>query len=396
MRILIVANFCLDFNGNVDGRFLYLAELLSQRGHDVELITSDFSHSTKKRKVRPLQEAYKTKLTYCHEPGYVKHTGIKRLWSHYVWGKNVMKYVKTIEKPDLIYCAIPSLTSARLLAGYCKRNHIRFAVDIQDLWPEATFMLLKNRILRSFTLPMKWYANKSYAAADYIIAVSRTYVNRALSVNKKHPKHLSVFLGNDKAYFEKGLKFLQKKPIDEFWINYVGTLSYSYDLKCVIDAIELLNKRETIDKKLRFVVCGDGPLRKQFEDYAKARRIDFCFYGKLPYAEMVGVMCSSDVVVNCITRGAAQSITNKIGDYALSGLPVINTQESDEYRAMVEKYQCGINCECGNSEQVADAIKKLVNDRNLRKSMGYNSSVLGRELFDRRHTYLQIVNMITQ
>ncbi len=396
MRILIVANFCLDFNGNVDGRFLYLAELLSQRGHDVELITSDFSHSTKNRKELPLQNAYKTKLTYCHEPGYVKHVGIKRLWSHYEWGKNVMKYVKTLEKPDLVYCAIPSLTAAKLLAGYCKKKHIRFAIDVQDLWPEAIFMFIHNKLLQLFTIPMKWYANQSYRAADYVIAVSETYMKRALSVNRKCSKHISVFLGNDKAYFEQGLNFLQEKPKDEFWINYVGTLSYSYDLKCVIDAIAMLNEQQVVNKKLRLVICGDGPLRKQFEDYAKARHIDFCFYGKLPYVKMVGVMCSSDVVVNCITKGAAQSITNKIGDYALSGLPVINTQESDEYRAMVEKYQCGINCECGNSEQVADAIEKLVNDRNLCKLMGYNSSVLGRELFDRRHTYLQIVNMITQ
>ena len=92
--IIIVANFCRDFDGKVDGRFLYLAEMLSAQGEIVELITSDFSHGTKSFKKTP-SIGYKSKLTYCHEPGYMKHAGLKRLYSHFIWGKNVSKYIKT-------------------------------------------------------------------------------------------------------------------------------------------------------------------------------------------------------------------------------------------------------------------------------------------------------------
>lgn len=396
MNILIVANFCYDFKGIVDGRFLYLAELLSNQGHKVELVTSDFSHFTKKAKGAPRQEAYKTKLTYCHEPSYAKHIGLKRLWSHYVWGINVMKYVQCLEKPDLIYCAIPSLTAAKLLGTYCMNNGIKFVIDVQDLWPEATFMLIKNRLLQLCALPMKWYVDKSYAAADYIVAVSKTYIERVMLVNKKATKQISVFLGNDAIYFETGKYFQVNKPQDEIWINYVGTLGYSYDLKCVIDAIAILNNRNSINQIVRFIVCGDGPLRLDFESYAKEKHVNVQFCGRLPYDKMVGVMCSCEIVVNCISKGAAQSIINKVGDYALSGLPVINTQESSEYRHLIEDYQCGINCECGNAIHVADAIEKLVLDSNLRKKMGANARKLGEERFDRRKTYQRIVDLITK
>ena len=74
---------------------------------------------------------------------------------------------------------------------------------------------------------------------------------------------------------------------------------------------------------------------------------------------MVGLMCSWDMVINPIMHDAAQSITNKVGDYALSGLPVINTQECPEYRELVETYQCGINCRCGDAEDVAKAVEAL-------------------------------------
>ena len=48
--IIIIANFCRKFDGTVNGRFLYLAEMFAKRGFRVELITSDFDHGTKKYK----------------------------------------------------------------------------------------------------------------------------------------------------------------------------------------------------------------------------------------------------------------------------------------------------------------------------------------------------------
>ena len=141
---------------------------------------------------------------------------------------------------------------------------------------------------------------------------------------------------------------------------------------------------------------GRGPLLDEFKKYAEDAGINSEFTGALPYEKMVGKMCSCDLVVNCINKGAAQSITNKVGDYALSGLPVINTQENLEYRRLIVMHQCGINCECGNAEQVADSIEKLALAPELRSKMGENAARLGRERFDRRNTYPKIVDAIEE
>ena len=87
-------------------------------------------------------------------------------------------------------------------------------------------------------------------------------------------------------------------------------------------------------------------------------------------------------------------VTNKVGDYAMSGLPVVNTQENREYRQLVEKYKCGINCECENVDDIANAIIKLSSDLDLRIKMGINSLTLDKEKFDRDNTYNEIVNAI--
>ena len=399
MKIVIIANFPLYLDGNINkGRFMYLGEMLCEQGHQVEILVSDFDHGTKAPRPKGAikQEAYKTKITVLHEPGYPQNISLRRLWSHYQWGRNVERYLNTIEKPDVVYCAIPSLTAARKAACYCKRASVKFIVDVQDLWPEAFVLAIKNKLLQKAFLPIAWYVNKAYSEANLVVAVSDTYANRALSVNKKGAKKLSVFLGNDGAIFDEARNSMKiDKPIGKLQLCYIGSLGYSYDLKCAIDGVAQYNTIAGLPP-MQFVVMGKGPLAEEFEQYAKEKKIDAVFTGNLPYSEMVARMCSCDILINPIVKGAAQSITNKVGDYALAGLPVVNTQENIEYRNFVASYLCGVNCRVGNVQDVADALVKLAKDTNLRESMGANARKFGIEKFDRRYTYKEIVKAIEE
>lgn len=388
MKIYIVANY----TNSETSRFFELARLFSSRGHDVVVITSDFSHSSKRlKKMMPQYDTFKT--VYLHEPGYKGNVTPKRLYSHYVWGKNVAKYLKTAEKPDVVYCAIPSLTVAREAGKYCKRNGVKFVVDVQDLWPEAFRMVLKNKLFNLLLKPMEWYVNKAYAMADLAIGVSETYVNRVLSVNKKIKSGVAVFLGNNGQLFEDSAKKYRNEYNDGIIrLCYIGSLSQSYDIKMAVDALAMASARMT--QHVKFMVIGGGVFKDDFEAYAKQKEIDCEFTGPLDYPKMVGELCSCDIVINPIKKGSAASIINKVGDYAFSGLPVINTQENPEYRKLVEMTHCGINCRCGNAEDVAAAIVKLVESPELRKQMGEAARQLGKDKFDRRYTYSKIIDAV--
>lgn len=394
--VCIIANFCLKFDGKVDGRFLYLAEMLAGEKFRVELVTSDFAHGIKCYKEPPVP-AYNSKLTYVHEPSYRRNISVRRLYSHWRWGRNVRKYLKKREVPDCVYCAVPSLTAALEAAKYAYKHRIPFIIDVQDLWPEAFGLAIKSHFLQKMLLwPMKLLADAVYKRANRIVAVSETYKDRALSVNRKVHDGLCVYLGNDgKVFDEAKEKYRVKKPENEVWLCYVGSLGYSYDIPCIIDALHLLKaKEERLQSAIKFVVIGDGPLREKFANYAKEKDVCVDFVGRLPYDKMVGLLCSCDVVMNPIKKGAAQSITNKVGDYALAGLPVINTQECPEYRSLVKQYGCGINCGIGNAKEVAEAIKILVSDQRKRDAMGKASRRLAEDRFDRSKTYWRIVDML--
>ena len=241
--------------------------------------------------------------------------------------------------------------------------------------------------------PMKKAADYIYSKADNIVAVSKTYANRAAIVNKKFEKKLSVFLGTDLEYFDEAHKKFEIVPFDDvIRVAYIGTLGSSYDIKSVIDSIKILNEKGI--KNILFVVMGNGPLQEEFEAYSKEKDVNCDFTGRMAYEEMVGKLCSCDIAVNPIRKGSAGSIINKVGDYAAAGLPVVNTQESKEYRKLVEDYQIGYNVENGNPVELAEKIELLYKDEILRKRLGDNNRKLAEEKFDRARTYKEIKKII--
>jgi glycosyltransferase involved in cell wall biosynthesis len=391
--VLIIAHFCSDFDGKGNNRFNYLAELLSNGDFDVELVTSDFSHEKKKKRM-PIVELFDYKITFIHEPEYKSNVSLKRVYSHKIFGKNFKNYILTRKKPDVIYCAVPSIEIAKEAAKYAQTNHIPFLIDIQDLWPEAFGLIIKLSFLHNIIFhSMIEDANFVYSSAKEIIAVSETYAARAKQVNTTCEKPTVVYLGTQLESFDKHAKDnrIYNKPDDEIWLAYVGTLGHSYDLICVFDALEIL---QTDDIRLKFIVMGDGPLRSKFSKYVENKRIEVEFLGRLDYAKMIGILCSCDIAVNPIKRGAAQSITNKHADYLAAGLPVINTQESKEYRNLVDEYKIGLNCNNNDSIDLANKIKILSLDRELRLNMGKASRKLSEEKFDRTVSYNKIYELI--
>lgn len=392
MDIVILADFCLDFDGSDNSRFVYIANMLKNK-HDVEIITSDFNHGRKKH-FPSVPNNYPYKITMLHEDVYKKNVCLQRFKSHFLWGKNVKEYLNKRKKPDVVYCAIPPLSGPYEAAKYCKKNGIRFIVDVQDLWPEAFRMVFNFPIISSCIFaPFNFLANRTYKMADEIIAVSQTYAKRGLRNCKKDTEGTVVFLGTELCSFDEAAKsFNIEKDENEIWVTYVGTLGHSYNIEIVIDALNLLPTE--IAEKVVFKVLGDGPLMERFRLHAESCKARVEFLGRLPYGEMVAYLKRSDIAANPISKGAAQSIINKHGDYAMAGLPVVSTQESEEYRKLLEEYNCGITCGVENAQEVSDAIKLLIENEALRLEMGKSSRKLGEEKFDRKQSYKLITQVI--
>lgn len=395
-RIVIIDHFSKAPDEPGNNRFIYLGELLCSYGFDVEIITTTFAHLKKKQRTieDTLYDSLPYKYTMLPEPGYPRNVCLKRFYSHYAFGKNLSGYLETMEKPDAVLAAVPSLDVGSAAGNYCSKYRIPFIVDIQDLWPEAFKLVLKLPVIRDLVfLPMTLQANRFYGQADRIVAVSETYKQRGLRSNQKDRNGLCVYLGTDLGSFDKSSKSIAvEKPDDELWIAYAGTLGHSYNIEIIFDALNQLPDK--LGQNVVFQIFGDGPYLERFQKYAENCKVKSVFHGRIDYPSMAAYLCKSDIAVNPIVKGAAQSIINKHADYAAAGLPVVNTQECEEYRNLLESYGCGINCEVESVKQVAKALQELIENPEKRKQMGVCSRRMAEERFDRRNTYQQIVREI--
>ncbi len=383
MDIIIIANFCGDFQRSDNNRFQYLASFLG-KDHEVELLTSDFLHSTKKH--RAPHSAPQFRVTMVHEPGYPRNICLRRFYSHWEFGRNVKKYLDSRKKPDVIYCAVPSLDAAKAAAEYAGRNRVPFVLDIQDLWPEAFKMVFRIPVISDLIfLPMKKTADAIYRSADLVISVSDTYAQRADQVNKTAEKAV-VYLGTDRTMVDSCVQETRSEH-DGIEVAYIGSLEKSYDLENVIRAVSLC-------RGIRLVIMGEGSKRESLQKLAQEQGIACEFTGRLPYPEMVARLCQCDIAVNPIKRGSAGSVINKVGDYAMAGLPVVNTQECEEYRNLLVRYQAGLNCRCEDARDMADKLQLLADDPELRYRMARNARTLGEEKFDRSKTYQSICDLL--
>lgn len=390
MDILILAQYCGSFSPADNDRFFDLARLLAKE-HEVEIVTSSFRHEVKRQRNREETPEDEVKITAPFEPGYPRNVCLGRFKSDYVWGRNVLRYLKQRKKPDVVYCAVPSLAGPLKAAKFCERNGIRFIVDVQDLWPEAFRMALDIPGISGLLFaPFMRMADGIYRRADAVCGVSEEYCNRALRVNRKGAKGTAVYLGTALEVFDRSAEaFAAEKRSGETWLGYVGTLGTSYDLPVVFEALRKIDY-----PGLKFIVMGDGPLADDFKKQAEG--LPAVFTGRIPYDRMCGILKQCDIVVNPIVGSSVATIINKHGDYAAAGKPVLNTQAGQEYRRLVEEYRMGFNCRNHDPADLAEKLEILLKDPGLRAEMGRNARRCAEEKFDRAKSYGRLREVILQ
>lgn len=391
--ILLITHYYHFPKEKDSSRYRTLADLIAaDERFSLEVITSSFYHRTKEQRDQNAclaQQAFK--VTFVDEPDYKKNISLQRLRSAKTFANNVLAYLKQRKRPDLIYQVVPSLDVADTVSKFAKENNIPLMVDIQDLWPEAFRMAIDIPVISDIGFyPMKRKADRIYARADQIVAVSDTYVERGKSKNKNNCKGLSIYIGTDmKLACEKMQPHEIRKPNGEFWVTYIGALGHSYDIELIIRALAKLKAQGM--ENIVFHVMGSGVLMERFEQTAKELDVNAVFHGQVDYGLMMARLAASDIAVNPIVGKSAASIINKVADYAAAAVPVVNTQNCAEYCTLLEKYNAGINCPAGDVDAVTQAIGRLYADSRLREQMHLGQQRLARAKFSREDTYPAIL-----
>ena len=364
MNITIVAPFCSLPNEPYFNRFRYLAERLAER-HDVLLITSNFRHHDKTFR-RPEDAAAasegRLKVMLLAEDGYRKNVSPTRLKSHRTFVKNLERWLQNCPpySQDVVYSAYPLMGSNILLGQHKARLGFKLITDVQDVWPESFSAVLPFiKKLPPRRLPFARRADRAYACADGLIAVSDSYLARARAANPDVPAE-TVYIGADFGEIAAIPPHLFSERKTRLF--YLGTLSHSYDVETVCRGVRLAQAR---GEAAELHICGGGG------DFDRLRAAyaggGIVFHGYLPYGDMLSLAKGCDIAVNAIHGYAPQTVTNKLSDYMALQKPILNSQEDPEVRRLLhllphEHYTSG------DAESFAAALGRL-------KSTGKNQKI---------------------
>lgn len=400
-RVLLINGFIYLPGEGGYKRTLYLFNMMKVQGYDVTLLTGDFNHYAKKaRDIEMFRKEYPgfNDIEILHMPAYTKNVSIGRWHSGNVWAKNVYNWLnERYQNYDVVYANMPDIPTILKIKNLCHAKGLKLIIDVRDLWPEVFRVLLKKEwMYKLITYPIKKRADRCYAAADEIIAVSNEYLQRGLSVNKKAKNKTAVYIGAtfDRFYsgIEKYSAEIEKKD-GEVWVTYAGTLGSTYDLYTLLDAAE---KLQSIGKDYILIkILGQGPDSESLKKYAadkQLRNVDFV--GFVDYEKMAAYLSKSDMTINSVKRRASQSIINKVADYFAAGIPCLNGSLCQEMRDLIVDYRAGLNFEPENVDSLVQAILEIEGDKQKAKEYGENAKRLAKEKFDRRETYPYIIKLI--
>ncbi len=391
-RVMIISLGYLWFPGEPGpSRIFDLAKMLVKAGVELECVTSDFQHFTKSKRNKEviLKQDHPFKITFIKSPKYHHNISIRRILSNIVSSYRVSKYLENrLDNVDVVYLTIPSNRIAKLVSNQCRKKGVTFIVDVEDLWPEAMYRYVKNNKIRKlFLKKIEKDADEAYNNASAVVGTSEDYTSRAFKKRKRNIPNETVYVGCDLDAFDRGVleneKYIQKND-NEYWITYTGSISNSYDIKTIIDAVNDLS-----DKNIHAQILGTGGMIDELKAYSKNMQ-NIHFWGYVDYDRMAAVLNKSDIVINSFVKGAPQSIVNKIGDYLASGKPIINTLENPVFCNIVNKYDIGVNIEAENVEALKNAIIDELGDE-LR---GINARKLAEQQFDRKTSYKRIIDLI--
>jgi glycosyltransferase involved in cell wall biosynthesis len=389
-KVIIVSTFSGPLDGTLSNRFVYLADTLSSI-FDVELITTDFYHSDKSR-LKTFFSFQNFDLKILTVPKYHGNISIMRMFSHFIFAVKVFKYlILKNQKNTLVYCAFPPI----FLAALCylaTKNKNKFILDVQDLWPEVFYASKSVNKLKFLFWPHRLLVKFLACKVQNLVSVSETYLSHFKLIGFKGRNTNVTYIGvhlEDNYDFEK-----ISNPTTEIVFVYAGTLGHSYNLNSFLIAFAKAEKSIELQNKIKLLVIGSGPIMKELQNISSLLKINIQFTGRIPHNEVLKYLKCSDVAINSVGPNMKQSIINKHGDYLVSGLPILSTQDNEEFKSLVNENGCGINVNPNSEEDLINAIVLLANSTELRNNFSKNALKLGQDSFLRKNGYQKLVELL--
>jgi glycosyltransferase involved in cell wall biosynthesis len=266
---------------------------------------------------------------------------------------------------DLVHLHLPNPAAvlAYLASGYRGRLVVTYHSDT-----------VKHRLLGRMFEPLLYAVLRR---SDAIIAASPNYIATSPALRAFRDRCHLIPHGIETAQFEQpdpDAVELIRARLGERLVVSVGRLVYYKGLEYLIRAMA--------DVHGKLVIVGDGPLRGKLERLAEkwgvADRVNFA--GEIDHAALVAYYHAAALfVLPSIARSEAFGIVQI--EAMAAGLPVVNTSLDSGVPFVSIHQETGLTVPPADSQALAAAINRLLDDPNLRQKLGHAGAQRARDEF---------------
>lgn len=338
--------FLISCSDHYDHRMQYWDTALRSLGFSTTYLTSDFSHTAKKK--------FSCAIPGCvqlHVHPYRKNLSLGRIFSHMEFARAVSRYLGSQKTPPtILVCLLPPNCLAEALARYRRRHpNILLIFDVFDLWPES---FPSSRLKQLLALPFRVWASlrdQNLKYADFVTTECELF-RRILSLPESSSRVIYFALPSSTT----GISSFPALPRDRAEIAYLGSINNLIDIPRISAFLKALSKIMPV----RLHIIGEGESRTAFCQAAEEAGAEVVFHGPVfDETEKDTILRSCHFGLNVMKSSVCVGLTMKSVDYLRHGLPLLSTIPGDTEELIQSK---GFGLVFDEPEAAAAAVAKAI------------------------------------
>ncbi len=383
MKILIVTQYFWPENFRIND----LALALTERGHDVEVLTGkpnyphgkfydNYSFFSKGFEIWNGIKIHRSPLIPRGSSG-----GLRLMLNYLSFAFfSVIKSFFIDGDFDKILVYEPSPITVGIPAIFMKdRKKANIYFWVQDLWPQSVSAaggITNKYIIKLLDKITRWI----YKASDKVLIQSEAF-REIINKQGVEDKKILFYPNSVESIFQvtsPKAEFLSLMP-KGFNIMFAGNIGESQDFETIIEAAKIV---KSVNSEIKWVILGDGRKKSYVEDKIKEFGLEDNLYllGSFPVNEMPCFYACADCLLVSLKRDYIFSLTipSKIQSYLACGKPILASLDGEGGRVITEA-KAGLVVEAENPTELATRAIEFYNMSKMDiDQMGVNA----RDYFD--------------
>ena len=377
-KIWYISKYCNIAHKNSSGsRGWILMKKFSLRGHETFIITSDNNEGIEElnfnSKFINFIKKDNIKIIILKTLKYSISKSFLRVFSWFAFEFNLLMLNKrSLSKPDVII--VSSLSLLTIINGILlkKKYSCKLVFEIRDIWPLTLIEEGGFSKYNPLIIFLAFIERLGYKNSDLIVGTMPNLTKHVKKVLGYSMPVKCIPMGLDSSMLKHKNSMIPeyiKRHVKSkhFNVVFTGSIGISNALDTFFKAAQL----SKVDSKIRFIVVGDGALRK---DYIKqyGHLPNLIYFPKVNKNQVQSFLSYADVVYFSVFKSKiwdyGQSL-NKIIDYMISAKPIIASYSG--YPSMINEAGCGYFIPAEDPYSLVTKIKEMsLMSANERKVMG--------------------------